>query len=68
MALAGLDMEPPDFLLGARLLSIARETVLSVRSACGDRREGTGKARRAGDREARVDIVESGARAPRHDT
>ena len=44
VALAGLDMEPPDFLLGA-LLSIASETV-AIRSgtARGDRGNGTGEA------------------------
>ena len=61
VALAGLDLEPPDFLLGALAQHCARGGVLTRRRASGNRSAGTDEAGRAGDGEAGVDLVEPGA-------
>ena len=57
IAVAGLDREPPDFLLGA-LVSVAHERDrLTPEQRARVAVAGAGKARRAGDRETGVEVV-----------
>ena len=65
IALAGLDLEPPDFLLGA-LLSVAQEARDAYCGAAGAGRDNRPQqTRRAGDRQARVEVVAARAGPPR---